>query len=78
MLIFYSETNIVQLVFKMSLSATTLVFPHKPAALDYEMKHTNLKIFVTPPSPQVLEVETMRDLHGKCAHHGASGVVFYV
>jgi hypothetical protein len=29
------------------VSATTLVFPHRPAALNNGMKHINLKIFVT-------------------------------
>jgi hypothetical protein len=29
------------------VSATTFVFPRRPVALDYEIKHINLKIFVT-------------------------------
>jgi len=33
-------------------TATTLVFSHRPAALDYGIKHVNPKIFVTPPKPQ--------------------------
>jgi len=48
-------------------SATTLVLLHSSAALDYEMKHINVKLFVSPPSKQASETATGGDFRSNLA-----------
>jgi len=37
---------------KLNITATTLVFPHRPIALDYGIKHINLRMFSTSPNKE--------------------------